>query len=140
MLRLRRGNRSCAPIRMMWSPSVLLTSSTSGSAVRRIWSPPSSASSRPGRRTIPGYSSILACRSFAQEEAGNYLAAEPSGRRAIELDPGDLWAAHAVAHVMEMQGRRSEGIQWLTTLAPNWEGAHNLQHHLWWHCALFTLE
>ncbi len=89
---------------------------------------------------IPGYTSILACRCFAHEEAGNYLAAEPSGRRAIELDPGDLWAAHAVAHVMEMQGRRSEGIQWLTTLAPNWEGSHNLQHHLWWHCALFKLE
>ncbi len=89
---------------------------------------------------IPGYSGILACRCFAQEEAGNYFAAEPSGRRAIELDPGDLWAAHAVAHIMEMQGRRSEGIEWLTMLAPNWEGSHNLQHHLWWHCALFTLE
>jgi tetratricopeptide (TPR) repeat protein len=89
---------------------------------------------------IPGFPSILACRCFAQEEAGNYLGAEPSGRRAIELDPGDLWAAHAVAHVMEMQGRRSEGIQWLTMLAPSWEGSHNLQHHLWWHCALFQLE
>jgi tetratricopeptide (TPR) repeat protein len=89
---------------------------------------------------IPGYASILACRCFAQEEAGNYLAAEPSGRRAIDLDPGDLWAAHAVAHVMETQGRRSEGIEWLTMLAPNWEGSHNLQHHLWWHCALFKLE
>ena len=41
---------------------------------------------------------------------------------------------------MEMQGRRSEGIEWLTMLAPNWEGSHNLQHHLWWHCALFRLE
>ena len=89
---------------------------------------------------IPGYVSVLACHSFAHEEAGNYLAAEPSGRRAIELDPGDLWAAHAVAHVMEMQGRRSEGIEWLTALAPNWEGSHNLQHHLWWHCALFKIE
>jgi tetratricopeptide (TPR) repeat protein len=87
-----------------------------------------------------GFSSILACHSFAHEEAGNYLAAEPSGRRAIELDPGDLWAAHAIAHVLESQGRRSEGIQWLTTLAPHWEGSHNLQHHLWWHCALFLLE
>jgi hypothetical protein len=28
---------------------------------------------------IPGYASILACHSFAHEEAGNYLAAEPSG-------------------------------------------------------------
>lgn len=88
----------------------------------------------------PGYSGILACRCFALEEAGNYLAAEPCGRRSIELDPGDLWAAHAIAHVMESQGRRNEGIEWLTTLAPNWEGSHNLQHHLWWHCALFKLE
>ena len=89
---------------------------------------------------VPGFAAVLACHSFAHEETGNYLGAEPSGRRAIELDPGDLWAAHAVAHVMEAQGRRSEGIQWLTTLAPNWEGSHNLQHHLWWHCALFRLE
>ena len=89
---------------------------------------------------VPGYVTILACHAFAHEEAGNYLAAEPSGRRAIELDPCDLWAAHAVAHVMEMQGRRSEGIEWLTALAPKWEGSHNLQHHLWWHLALFKLE
>jgi hypothetical protein len=41
---------------------------------------------------------------------------------------------------MESQGRRSEGIQWLTMLSPNWEGSHNLQHHLWWHLALFRLE
>lgn len=89
---------------------------------------------------MPGFSALLACHCFAHEEAGDYLVAEPSGRRAIALDPGDLWAAHAVAHVMESQGRRSEGIQWLTGLAPNWEGSHNLQHHLWWHCALFRLE
>ncbi len=89
---------------------------------------------------VPGFSSILACHAFAHEEAGNFLAAEPSGRRAIELDPGDLWAAHAVAHVLEAQGRRSEGIHWLTTLAPNWAGSHNLQHHLWWHLALYHLE
>ena len=89
---------------------------------------------------VPGYAAILACHAFAHEEAGHYGVAERSGRRAIELDPGDLWAAHAVAHVMEMQGRRSEGIEWLTTLAPKWEGSHNLQHHLWWHLALFKLE
>ncbi|MBK9606630.1 MAG: tetratricopeptide repeat protein [Betaproteobacteria bacterium] len=89
---------------------------------------------------IPGYAMILGCRCFAHEETGNHLAAEPAGRRAIELDPGDLWAAHAIAHVLESQGRRSEGIEWLTSLAPNWAGSHNLQHHLWWHCALFNLE
>src|SRR4029077_5377541 len=39
---------------------------------------------------IPGYSMLLGGRCFALEEAGDYLGAEPSGRRAIELDPGDL--------------------------------------------------
>jgi len=89
---------------------------------------------------VPGYSTVLACHSFAHEESGDYVAAERSGRKAIELDPGDLWAAHAVAHVLESQGRRTEGIRWLLTLAPNWEGSHNMVHHLWWHCALFKLE
>lgn len=89
---------------------------------------------------MPHYAALLGCRSFANEECGNYQAAEPDGRRAIELDPGDLWAAHAVAHVLEMQGRRQEGIAWLTGLAPHWDGSNNLQHHLWWHCALYHLE
>ena len=90
--------------------------------------------------SVPGFPAVLACQCFAEEEAGNLLAAEPAGRRAIDLDPGNLWAAHAVAHVLEMQGRRREGIDWLTGLAPHWEGANNLVHHLWWHCALFHLE
>jgi len=45
-----------------------------------------------------------------------------------------------VAHVMEMQGRRAEGIAWLEALEPHWEGGNNLMHHLWWHRALYHLE
>ena len=89
---------------------------------------------------LPGWGMVLACRSFAHEEAGNYVLAEGAGRLAIEVDPGDLWAAHAVAHILEMQGRRSEGIDWLKRLEPNWEGANNLKHHLFWHRAMFHLE
>ncbi len=89
---------------------------------------------------VPGFAAVLACQCFAEEEAGNLLAAEPAGRRAIDLDPGNIWAAHAVAHVLEMQGRRREGIDWITGLARHWEGANNLIHHLWWHCALYHLE
>jgi tetratricopeptide (TPR) repeat protein len=88
----------------------------------------------------PGFPAVLACQCFAEEEAGNLLVAEPIGRRAITLDPGDIWAAHAVAHVLETQGRRREGIDWLTGLAAHWEGASNLVHHLWWHVSLFHLE
>ncbi len=89
---------------------------------------------------VPGYGSMLACRCFANEEAGNYQVAEEAGRAAVTLDPGDLWATHGVAHIMEMQGRRGEGIAWLKTLEPHWEGGSNLLHHLWWHRAMYHLE
>ena len=89
---------------------------------------------------LPGYGSMLACRAFANEECGNYLVAEEAGREAIRRDPADLWAAHAVAHVLDMQGRRSEGIQWITTLAPHFEGGNNLRHHIFWHQAMFHME
>jgi tetratricopeptide (TPR) repeat protein len=91
-------------------------------------------------RELPGYGAMLGCRCFALEECGDYAAAEPSGRAAIDIDPTDLWAAHAVAHVMEMQGRQNDGIAWLEGLAPHWEGANQLRHHLWWHRALFHYE
>ncbi|MGH7043835.1 MAG: tetratricopeptide repeat protein, partial [Acetobacteraceae bacterium] len=86
------------------------------------------------------YPALLACRCFAFEECGLYIEAEAAGREAIARDPTDLWAAHGVAHVLEMQGRRAEGIGWITRLAPAWAGANNLRHHLYWHAALFHFE
>ena len=89
---------------------------------------------------IPGWGSVLACRCFAHEETGSYTIAEHAGRDAVALDAGDLWAAHGVAHVLEMQGRRAEGLDWIAALEPNWEGGNNLMHHLWWHQAMFHME
>jgi hypothetical protein len=89
---------------------------------------------------IPGFNAVLGCRCFAHEESGHYLAAEIAGREAIRRDPGDLWSAHGVAHVLEMTGRRLEGIAWVDALQGGWESANNLKHHLWWHQAMFHLE
>ena len=89
---------------------------------------------------VPGFGAILACHCFASEECGLYTVAEHSGRAAVALDPGDLWATHGVAHVLEMQGRRSEGIAWLDAGERHWEGGNNLMHHLWWHRAMFHVE
>ncbi len=91
-------------------------------------------------RALPGYGTVLSCHCFSHEECGDYATAEPSGRAAIEIDPGDVWGTHAVAHIMEMQGRHAEGIAWLDELERNWDGGNNLLHHLWWHRALFHLE
>jgi hypothetical protein len=62
---------------------------------------------------VPAWGAFLGSRAFAAEECGIYTVAETCGREALALDPGDIWAAHAVAHVMEMQGRRHEGIRLL---------------------------
>ena len=89
---------------------------------------------------LPGYTTVLACNAFAHEECGQYNAAEKAGWSAIESDPGNLWATHALTHIMEKQGRRDEGIAFLNQLEPHWETANNFKHHLWWHRAMFHLE
>ena len=89
---------------------------------------------------IPGFNSILGCRAFAHEESCLFIPAEIAGRAAIGRDPGDVWSAHAVAHVLEMTGRRREGIAWINQLQDHWAGANNLQHHLWWHQAMYHVE
>jgi tetratricopeptide (TPR) repeat protein len=89
---------------------------------------------------LTGYGTVLSCHCFALEECGDYATAEPSGRAAVAIDPGDIWGTHAIAHIMEMQGRHAEGIAWLDELERHWQGGNNLLHHLWWHRALFHLE
>jgi tetratricopeptide (TPR) repeat protein len=89
---------------------------------------------------LAAYPSLLACLAFALEETGDYAAAERAGRQAVELDPAEVWGTHAVAHVLEMQGRREEGIAWLQRNEPHWADKNNFVHHLWWHRAMFHLE
>src|SRR3546814_17460784 len=48
-------------------------------------------------------------RAFALEEMNRLAEAEDAGRQAIELKRAEPWAHHAVAHVMETQGRCDEG-------------------------------
>ena len=88
----------------------------------------------------PGYGNVLGMLSFGLEECGDYLRAEPLGRRAQDLNPEDLWALHAVAHVMEMQGRHEEGREWLERPFGIWADRNPFKDHIWWHAALFALE
>jgi hypothetical protein len=76
---------------------------------------------------------------FGLEEAGDYAEAERFGKQAVERNDRDLWAIHAVGHVMQMQGRSAEGIAWLQGLRPRWESGNNFRFHLCWHESLFHL-
>lgn len=88
----------------------------------------------------PLHGFILGMHAFGLEETGHYRAAELTGRRAVELNPTDTWAIHAVAHVLEMEGRTTEGIGWLSDLKSHWLQAPGLAVHQWWHLALYLIE
>ncbi|MGF1594871.1 MAG: tetratricopeptide repeat protein [Kiloniellaceae bacterium] len=89
---------------------------------------------------LPGYGYVLGLKAFALEECGDYAAAEAAGREAVEHNPADIWAAHAVAHVMEMRDRAAEGAAWIDALEPQWSGVNNFAYHVYWHRCLFLLE
>ncbi len=89
---------------------------------------------------VPGYSYVLGLYAFGLEEANQYPEAEAAGREALSLQPRDPWAVHAVAHVMEMQGRVDEGVNWLESRTNDWSGDNFLEPHNWWHLALFHLD
>jgi hypothetical protein len=83
---------------------------------------------------------VLALHAFGLEESGRFAEAEAVGRRALERDARVPWAIHAVAHVMEMQGRFDDGSHWLAGRRPQWAEGNGFSCHLGWHHALFALE
>jgi hypothetical protein len=85
---------------------------------------------------MPAYHALLGMHAFGLEETADYAAAERAGRRALELQPLDAWAHHAVAHVLEMQARRPEGIAWMREREPHWSQQNAFAVHNWWHLAL----
>jgi tetratricopeptide (TPR) repeat protein len=83
---------------------------------------------------------VLGLYAFGLEESHEYAAAEDAGRQAVAADPRVPWAVHAVAHVMEMQGRFDAGSAWLRQQQGQWAEGNGFAVHLWWHKALFRLE
>lgn len=89
----------------------------------------------------PGYGYLLGMHAFGLEECGDYGRAEECGREALEMNPKDSWAVHAVAHVMEMMGRQADGINWLQSREQDWAYEGNFfAIHNWWHLALYHLD
>jgi hypothetical protein len=89
--------------------------------------------------SMPGYHAVLGMQAFGLEETGDYARAESVGRLSVELEPRDGWGHHAVAHVMEMQNRRRDGVAWLCGNSDAWSRESFFAVHNWWHLALFHL-
>jgi tetratricopeptide (TPR) repeat protein len=93
------------------------------------------------RGDLPGHGVVLGMYAFGLEETADYIRAEEVGRQALDHDARDCWAHHAVAHVMEMQGRAQDGIGWMIAREPHWAAEANFfKVHNWWHRALCHLD
>ena len=78
---------------------------------------------------------------FGLEQCHKLEEAEAFGRQALEINRHDPWAQHAVAHVMESQGRIDEGNAWMSSFTDTWENCNSMLYtHNWWHIALYYLE
>ncbi|MEO8082105.1 MAG: tetratricopeptide repeat protein [Caldimonas sp.] len=100
-----------------------------------------------GARTLPEwkaedplYPYVLGLYAFGLEETNFHVEAESAGRAALAGEARVPWAIHAVAHVMDMQGRHEEGAAWLAQWRPHWAEGNGFTCHLAWHEALFALE
>ncbi|CAN1212871.1 Tetratricopeptide TPR_1 repeat-containing protein [Tumidithrix helvetica PCC 7403] len=88
----------------------------------------------------PNNTYLLGMLAFGLEQCDRLSEAERIARFAVDMNRYDPWAHHAVAHVMETQGRYEEGIVWMENLADVWEDCNSMLYtHNWWHVALFYL-
>jgi hypothetical protein len=76
---------------------------------------------------------------FALAESGDYGRAEDAAHAALELEPLDARACHAMAHVFEMTDRPEAGVRWMADHGAVWAAASSVVTHGWWHVALFHL-
>jgi hypothetical protein len=77
---------------------------------------------------------------FGLEETGDYTAAEQSAKAALDANPDDSWAIHALAHVLEMTGQAEAGVRFMRDREAHWRPALGLACHQWWHLALYFIE
>lgn len=77
---------------------------------------------------------------FALEQNHRLREAEEEGLKATEIAIDDAWAHHAVAHVLETEGRAIEGARWMRRCSHTWDkkGVF-IRDHNWWHVGLFHI-
>lgn len=83
-----------------------------------------------------GYGFVQGQLAFALEESGRLNEAEQVGRTALDLDPHDLWARHALAHVYETADDQQGALDLLDGPDALWHDQDALSTHIWWHLAL----
>ena len=82
---------------------------------------------------------IRGLHAFSLEETNQYGPALEHGLAALELNPHDAWAVHAVSHIYYERGDNAAGVEFLPPALARCEGLGYFKTHLSWHLALFEL-
>jgi len=88
----------------------------------------------------PFYGHVHGKLCFGQGETGDYEGGELSGRLALDYQPLDNWASHALAHNFEESGRSRQGSSFLDNTEEQWKQGENFSLHIVWHQALLHLQ
>jgi len=89
-------------------------------------------------KDLPGYHAVLAMQAFSEAECGRYAHALDRGLQALEIDPWDARAHHALTHVYEMSGQPLAGLRWMRLRRAFWADTV-VATHCCWHSAVFHL-
>lgn len=88
----------------------------------------------------PWLSFVKGMAAFAFEESREFDVAEVLAREALLSHSDDIWALHALAHILFEQERNEEGILLVESTEEGWKDQNGLTCHVYWHKALFHLE
>ena len=92
----------------------------------------------PANHDVPAAHAMAA---FGWEECHRLADAERVARTALDMQPSEPWAQHALAHVLLTQGRNEEGRAFLEGAKHGWAALNSFMHtHNWWHLALVQIE
>lgn len=98
---------------------------------------------RIAQKSQPGAADIAyahGMRAFGFEECHLLDDAERAAWEALDLDPSEPWAHHALAHIYLTRGQVQEGAAFLESVAHHWSELNSFMHsHNWWHLALFYI-
>ena len=83
---------------------------------------------------------LLSMLAFAHEQCHHLEAAERAAFAALDIDPAEPWAHHALSHTYLSRGAIEEGRRFLAERADTWTGLNSFMFtHNWWHLALFEI-
>ena len=86
------------------------------------------------------YANVLGMLAFGLEECHQHDRAFEVGLEAVERNPKDVWAMHAVGHTFEETGRFADGLKFYDDRLSDWTTGNFYNVHNWWHYALYALE